>query len=107
MSDVSTLDAVVNATLSAQQAPAPVEPEEPETDEQGTEEPVEGQEEKQLNKLLRKAETAFAKGNKGLLLSRVECGRWVHEVYVYRLSQGHKDRRLTSQVIFQRLGAHA
>src|SRR5262249_29548729 len=31
---------------------------------------------KQLNALLKKAETAFARGNKGLLLSRVECGKW-------------------------------
>src|SRR5437588_6483549 len=107
MSEVSTLDAVVNATLSAQQAPAPVEPEQPETDAETQEEQAPEQDEKQLNALLRKAEMACAKGNKGLLLSRVECGKWCHAVYVLRLEQGHKDRSFTSQLIFNRLAVHA
>src|SRR5438067_9276097 len=107
MSEVSTLDAVVNATLSAQPAPAPVEPEQPETDAETQEEPAPEQDEKQLNALLGKAETAFTRGNKGLLLSRVECGKWCHAVYVLRLEQGHKDRAFTSQLIFNRLAVHA
>jgi hypothetical protein len=92
MSDVSTLAAVLEATTVSQEAPELEAPE---------------QEEKQLNTLLRKAESAFTKGNKGLLLSRVECGRWCHAVYVLRAAQGHKDRSFTSQLIFNRLAVHA
>src|SRR5262249_46555963 len=47
------------------------------------------------------------RGNKGLLLSRVECGKWCHAVYVLRAAQGHKDRHFTSQLIFNRLAVHA
>jgi hypothetical protein len=112
MSDVSTLDAVVNATVANPVSTVPPaqpeapEPEEMEEEGQEQEEAPE-QDEKQLNALLRKAESAFTKGNKGLLLSRVECGRWCHAVYVLRAAQGHKDRSFTSQLIFNRLAVHA
>src|SRR5215471_15682436 len=65
------------------------------------------QDERKLNALLRKAEKAFCKGNKHLLLSRVECGKWCHEIYVLRLSEGKKDRGFTSTLIFNRLAVHA
>src|SRR5207302_5932955 len=81
--------------------------EQPETDAETQEEQAPEQDEKQLNALLRKAEMAFAKGNKGLLLSRVECGKWCHAVYVLRLEQEHKDRAFTSKLIFNRLSVHA
>jgi hypothetical protein len=100
MSDVSTLAAVLEATTVTQEAP---EQEAPEQEEEQAPE----QDEKQLTALLRKAESAFTKGNKGLLLSRVECGRWCHAIYALRLDQGHKDRSFTSQLIFNRLAAHA
>jgi hypothetical protein len=80
-----------------QQAPAP-EDEAPDT---------EAQEEKTLNALLRKAKSAFVKGGKALLISRVECGKHCHAVYAYRLEQGHKDRAFTSKLIFNRLSVHA
>jgi hypothetical protein len=70
-------------------------------------EPEPEQDEKALNTLLRKAESAFTRGNKGLLLSRVECGKWCHAIYVLRQEQGHKDRGFTSQLIFNRLAVHA
>jgi hypothetical protein len=54
------------------------------------------QDEKALNTLLRKAESAFTRDNKGLLLSRVECGKWCYAIYVLRQEQGHKDRSFTS-----------
>ena len=54
-----------------------------------------------------KAEQAFTRGNKGLLLSRVECGKWCNEIYVLRAEQGNKDRGFTSQLIFNRLAVHA
>src|SRR5262245_31618150 len=65
------------------------------------------QEERKLNALLRKAEQAFCKGNKGLLLSRVECGKWCHEIYLLRQDEGHRDRKFTSTLIFNRLAIHA
>ena len=92
MPEVSTLDAVLEATTVAQEAP---EQDEEQEDEGQDEEQVEAPEEKddpQLNTLLRKCEHAFTKGNKGLLLSRVECGKWCHAVYVLRAGQNHKDR---------------
>ena len=92
MSEATTLDPV-------QQAP---EEEAPDTEAQD-----EAQEEKTLNPLLRKAESAFAKGGKALLTSRVECGKHCHAVYAYRLEQGHKDRAFTSKLIFNRLSVHA
>src|SRR6516165_9755342 len=115
MSDVSTLDSVVNATVAtvANSVPTvpPAQPEAPEPEEMEEEaqeqEEAPEQDEKQLNALLRKAEAAFTKGNKGLLLSRVECGKWCHAVYVLRAAQGHKDRSFTSQLIFNRLAVHA
>ena len=74
----------------------------------GDEEPdAEQQDERKLNALLRKAEKAFCKGNKGLLLSRVECGKWCHEIYTLRLTEGKKDRGFTSTIIFNRLVVHA
>jgi hypothetical protein len=75
-------------------------------DEQAQDEAPE-QDERQLNALLRKAESAFTKGNKGLLMSRIECGKWCHAVYVLRAEQGNKDRSFTSQLIFNRLAVHA
>jgi hypothetical protein len=92
MSEATTLDPV-------QQAP---EEEAPDTEAQD-----EAQEEKTLNPLLRKAESAFAKGGKALLTSRVECGKHCHAVYAYRLEHGHKDRSFTSKLIFNRLSVHA
>jgi hypothetical protein len=83
------------------------EQEAPEQEEAPEEEQAPEQDEKQLNALLRKAESAFTKGNKGLLLSRVECGKWCHAIYTLRLEQGHKDRSFTSQLIFNRLAVHA
>jgi hypothetical protein len=113
MSEVSTLTTVLEATSAAMEAPeqAP-EQEAPEQEEEREQESPEEeqapeQDEKQLNALLRKAESAFTKGNKGLLLSRVECGRWCHAVYVLRAAQGHKDRSFTSQLVFNRLAIHA
>src|SRR5262249_8693726 len=93
MSDVSTV-AEVAEVVDTQDADA-----------QGEQAPE--QDERQLNALLRKAEQAFTRGNKGLLLSRVECGKWCHAVYVLRTEQGHKDRSFTSQLIFNRLAVHA
>jgi hypothetical protein len=65
------------------------------------------QDERKLNALLRKAERAFCKGNKHLLLSRVECGKHCHDIYVLRQTEGHKDRGFTSTLIFNRLAVHA
>jgi hypothetical protein len=104
MSDVSTLSTVLEATSAAMEAPEHEEAPEQEAPEQ---EQAPEQDEKQLNLLLRRAESAFTKGNKGLLLSRVECGRWCHAIYTLRLEQGHKDRSFTSQLIFNRLAVHA
>jgi hypothetical protein len=95
---------VLEATAKA------VELDEAQDEEQEDEEQDEAPEEKddpQLNTLLRKCEHAFTKGNKGLLLSRVECGKWCHAVYVLRAGQNHKDRSFTSTLIFNRLAVHA
>src|SRR5260370_32896093 len=83
MSDVSTLDAVLEATEPEQVT----EPEAPEQDE------------RLLNTLLRKAESAFTRGNKGLLLSRVECGKFCHAGYALRLEKGDKDAGFTASLI--------
>jgi hypothetical protein len=104
MPEVSTLDTVLEATVTAQEAP---EQEETPEQEEETQSAEQEKEERQLNTLLRKAESAFTKGNKGLFLSRVECGKWCHAIYVLRVSQGHKDRGFTSQLIFNRLAIHA
>src|SRR5262245_32410018 len=93
MSDVSTV-AEVAEVVDTQDADA-----------QGEQAPE--QDERQLNALLRKAEQAFTRGNKGLLISRVECGKWCHAVYVLRQEQGNKDRSFTTQLIFNRLAVHA
>jgi hypothetical protein len=98
MSDVSTLAAVLEASTVAQEAPEQAEAPEKEAP---------GQDDKQLDSLLKRAEKAFTKGNKEVLLSRVECGKWCHAVYVLRAAQGHKDRSFTSQLIFNRLAVHA
>jgi hypothetical protein len=98
MPEVSTLDAVLEATTTAQEAPE---------QEEETQSVEQEKEERQLNTFLRKAESAFTKGNKSLFLSRYECGKWCHGVYVLRMSQGHKDRGFTSQLIFNRLAIHA
>ena len=104
MPEVSTLDTVLEATVAAQEAPDQVVDQDQDEETQSAEQE---KEERQLNVLLRKAESAFTKGNKGLFLSRVECGKWCHAIYVLRLSQGHKDRSFTSQLIFNRLAIHA
>jgi hypothetical protein len=62
-------------------------------------------ESKRLEELLDKAEGAFCEGERALVLSRVECGKWCHAIYVFRKEQGH--RGFTSQVIFNRLAVHA
>jgi hypothetical protein len=105
MSDVSSIDAIAQEHTA--QATAATAPAEESADEDADEDEAPAQDERQLNALLRKAENAFTKGNKGLLLSRVECGRWCHAVYVFRFEQGHKDRSFTSQLIFNRLAVHA
>jgi hypothetical protein len=114
MSDVSTLDAVLERTHTATANAAVVQPAEqaglPEPDDdddaQDVPEPSETGE-KQFESLLRKAERAFVKGNRGMLLSRVECGKHCHECYALRVQQGHKNRGFTSQIIFNRLAVHA
>jgi len=68
----STLAAVLEATTIAQEAPE-LQEEAPEQEEAQSAE--QEKEERQLNILLRKAESAFVKGNKSLFLSRVECGK--------------------------------
>ena len=94
MSEATTPDPVPQAPEATDEAP-------------DTEAQDEAQEEKTLKALLRKAESAFAKGGKALLISRVECGKHCHAVYAYRLEQGHKDRAFTSKLIFNRLSVHA
>jgi hypothetical protein len=107
MPEVSTLDAVLEATTVAQESPEQDEEQEAEEQEEEQDEVPEEKDDPQLNTLLRKCEHAFTKGNKGLLLSRVECGRWCHAVYVLRAGQNHKDRSFTSTLIFNRLAVHA
>src|SRR5262245_55109530 len=98
----STLNAILAAHGN------PTESEEDAVDQDAAEEQeAPEQDERKLNALLRKAETAFCKGNRGLLLSRVECGKWCHAIYVFRQEQGYKDRGFTSQLIFNRLAVHA
>jgi hypothetical protein len=106
MSESSVLDSIVQAQAQAQEAQAEVA-EEAQVEDEAQEDEAPPADERQLNTLLRKAEAAFTKGNKGLLLSRVECGKWCHAVYVLRQEQGHKDRSFTSQLIFNRLAVHA
>jgi len=79
----------LEATTATQEAPEQEGEQAPEQEEESSAE--QEKEERQLNILLRKAESAFVKGNKGLFLSRVECGKWFHAIYVLRASQGHKD----------------
>jgi hypothetical protein len=98
----SPLDAVLAQTATVNTAVVQ-EPPEPEEQEQ--------QEEKQDEKLfaisLKKAIKAYLKGNKGLLISRVEAGKHCHDCYVIRQENGHKDRKLTSQIIFTALAIEA
>src|SRR5262249_3661919 len=105
MPEVSTLDAVLEATTVAQDAPEQEdEAIEDEAQEDEAPEQEEAPDDKQLNVLLLKCERAFTKGLKGLLLSRVECGKWAHAVYALRAGQ---DRKFTSTLIFNRLAIHA
>src|SRR5262249_48424228 len=83
------------------------EHDEPDADDAEQEDSQSEADDKQLNSLLKKAETAFARGNKGLLLSRVECGKWCHAIYAFRLERKNRDRGFTSQLIFNRLAVHA
>src|SRR5262249_47168892 len=78
--------------------------EEPDVDEEQDEEQQPDADERQLNVYLKKAESAFCKGKKAEILSRVECGHWCHEIYALR--QG-MDRGFTSTLIFNRLAVHA
>src|SRR5258708_6116828 len=103
MSESSTAEAVVQTTTQSaldailQQAEAP----EAEADEaEAPEAEAPEQDEKQFQNLLKRAESAFTKGNRALLLSRIECGKWCHASYVFRLEHGHKDRKFTSMQIF-------
>jgi hypothetical protein len=105
MPEFNPLNKVLETTIAAQEAPE--QEQEQEQEEEEAQAVEQEKEERQLNTLLRKAESAFTKGNKGLFLSRVECGKWCHAIYVLRLSQGHKDRSFTSQLIFNRLAIHA
>jgi hypothetical protein len=109
MPELNPLDAVLQQTVAAQEAARQeAAPDEDEGQEdEGQEEKQEAQDDKQLNILLRKCENAFTKGNKGLLLSRVECGKWSHAVYEFRASLGLKDRSHSSTLIFNRLAVHA
>ena len=93
----SVLDTVLAETANPQ----------PDEQEAGETDAAAEQDERKLNALLRKAEAAFCKGNKSLLLSRVECGKWCHEIYVLRQEQGYKDRGFTKTLIFNRLAVHA
>src|SRR5262249_62051433 len=104
MPEVSTLDAIVEGMTVAQYAP---EQEDEVIEDEAQEDEAPEQEDKddrQLNILLLKCERAFTKGLKGLLLSRVECGKWAHAVYALRSGQ---DRKFTSTLIFNRLAIHA
>jgi len=89
----------LNAILAAQGK----QDEEPDVDEEQDEEQPDA-DERQLNVYLKKAESAFCKGKKAEILSRVECGHWCHEVYALRQGQ---DRGFTSTLIFNRLAVHA
>jgi hypothetical protein len=75
--------------------------------EEADEQKQEEKEEKAFNVALRKAVKAYNKGNKGLLISRVECGKHCHEAYVARAADGNKDRKMTSQIIFTALALDA
>jgi hypothetical protein len=104
------LDAVLAQTATVKAAVAqPTEPApEPDDDDEAQDGPEQSETgEKQFESLLRKAERAFVKGNRGMLLSRVECGKHCHECYALRAQQGHKNRGFTSQIIFNRLAVHA
>jgi hypothetical protein len=105
MPEFNSLDTVLEATAKAVEQEAPEDEEQDQEDEE--QEAPEKEDDKQLNALLRKCEHAFAKGNKGLLLSRVECGKYCHAVYVLRAGQGLEDRKFTSTLIFNRLAIHA
>jgi hypothetical protein len=100
---------VLEATVNAQEAPEQEQEEAPEQEDEAQEDEAqeEAQEDKQLTVFLRKCEHAFTKGNKALVLSRVECGKWAHAVYELRAAQGHKDRSFSSTLIFNRLAVHA
>jgi hypothetical protein len=105
MSEVSTLDAVVQATQAA--AVAAVTAEDAADEVSAEDDAAPDPDERQLNALLRKAESAFCKGQKAVVLTRVECGRWCHEIFALRLSQRHKDRKFSNTLIFNRLAVHA
>ena len=98
------LDAILAA--HGQQTAAAEQDDADELDTDATEqaEEEEAPDDRQLNVLLRKAEKAFIRGKKAEVLSRVECGKWCHEIYSLR--QGLK-RDFTSTLIFNRLAVHA
>jgi hypothetical protein len=102
----SPLDAVLaqTATVNAAVVQDQPEPEDQEEEEQGQEEKPD---EKLFASSLKKAVKAYCKGNKGMLLSRVEAGKHCHDCYVIRQENGHKDRKLTSQIIFTALAIEA
>ena len=88
MPQSNPLEQVLEATVKANEAPE--QEDEGQDQDEGQEAPEqEAQDDKQLNILLRKCENAFTKGNKGLLLSRVECGKWSHAVFFNRPARLH------------------
>jgi hypothetical protein len=105
MSDVSSV-AVISQEHTAQAA-AVNAPAEDAAEDEDAEDDAPAQDERELNALLRKAENAFAKGKKAEVLSRLECGRWCHAIYLLRKAQNYKDRGFTSTLIFNRLAVHA
>jgi hypothetical protein len=101
----SDLDAVLARTMSPH---AEEEKEEEQAQEEAAkEQEQEDKEEKAFNVALKKAVKAFIKGNKGLLIARVECGKYCHEAFTVRAADGNKDRKLTSQIIFNQLAPYA
>jgi hypothetical protein len=100
----SALDAVLAQTAAANAAVVQTPDPEPEEEK---EEGQEKQDEKLFQIALKKAIKAYCKGNKGLLLSRIEAGKYCHECFVIRQENGYKDRKLTGQIIFTALAIEA
>jgi hypothetical protein len=57
--------------------------------------------------LVRRAGQALAKGDRGLLLSRLECGLWCHRYYAARLAAGIRDRNDTTKLLTGGLAPYA
>jgi hypothetical protein len=95
------LDAVLAQTAAANAAV--VQTPEPEEEKEQDQKP----DDKLFAIALKKAVKAYCKGNKGLLLSRIEAGKHCHECFVIRMENGYKDRKLTGQIIFNALAIEA